>query len=154
MTSIQHTAPTSTPRRDTIFGLYAPPANHWVRMIYAAILKLRCLLTCTDGVETVAGAELDNVPVALLAASPRSKKVVVVNGTDAAAEIYEGGALVAIVAPGEARELPMAGLLEITGASVSDVTTATVWVTRYLRCACGDDDEPEYSTDPVGSFLL
>lgn len=154
MTSIQHTSPTATPRRETIFGLYAPPANHWLRMIYAALLKLRCLLTCTDGVETVAGAELDNTPVELLPANPRSKKIVVLNGAGAAVEIYEGGALVAVVAPGKTRDLPMAGLLVITGASVSETTAATVWVTRYLRCACGDDDEPEYSTDPVGSFLL
>jgi len=34
-----------------IMPLYRPPANHWLRMIYPKIQKLRCLMTCDSGVE-------------------------------------------------------------------------------------------------------
>lgn len=153
MISIQHTAPTSAPRRDTIHGKYAPPANHWLRMIYAALVRIRCLLTCTDGVETANATNEDGELVPALDTNPRSKKVVVYNGNDVAQQVFEAGVLVAIVAPGETRELAMPGLLAITVQAVASAGTGPVQVTRYLRCACGDV-EVEYTAEPVGSFLL
>lgn len=52
MTSNQHVPPYSQPRKDLLFGRYAAPANHWLRMIYAGWEKIRCLLECEDGQET------------------------------------------------------------------------------------------------------
>lgn len=153
MTSIQHTAPTSTPRRDTEPWQYAPPANHWLRMIYAALLQIRCLFTCNDGVEVAVEVEADEVATPLLDANPRSKKVVVVNTGANPAVIYEGAAVVAIVAGGATRELPMAGLLAISVAAPDTGPTVVVSATRYLRCACGDE-EITYTEEPVGAFLL
>lgn len=153
MTSIQHTAPSSDPRRETSLGLFAPPANHWLRMIYAALLRIRCLLVCVDGTQTSGPVAVSDAgAVELLAAEGRSKSVAVTNAGANPAAIYEGGGLVTIVPPGVTRVLPLDGLFVITakthGAGATEVTA-----TRTLRCACGDT-ETEYSAEPVGSFLL
>lgn len=108
-----HVNPTSAPRRDTELFLYAPPLNHWLRMIYAALLRIRCLLTCVDGVETME-LEIPEEGVELLAANLRSKAVVITNTGAHALLIKEAGAVVAIAPAGGSVTLGSPGLLAIS----------------------------------------
>lgn len=158
MTSIQHTAPTSEPRRDTEAFAYAPPANHWLRMIYAALIRIRCLLACVDGHEVGDEDVPEGELVEVLAANGRSKSVTVHNDGDRALLIYEGGAVVLVVLPGEFKDLLVPGLLTLSAriwdaGDANEGQPASVRMVRRLRCACGDE-EVVYTPEPVGAFLL
>ncbi len=156
MISLQHGAPVSEPRRDTGTSLYAPPANHWLRMLYAALERIVCLLVCVDGVELTAG-DVDDLPVEFLPANPLSKSVTVTNDGERAVAIYEGGCLVAIVPRDTSQELALPGLFALSAAvwanDANENQDAHISIVRRLRCSCGEEVSV-YETGPVGAWLL
>lgn len=159
MTSIQHANPTSAPRNETGPLSYAPPANHWLRMLYAALQKIRCLMACVapgDEWESNEDVAPDDGFVEILGANSRAKATSVTNNGALTVQVREGGITVAIVAPFKTAELPMRGLLAISaGVQPGQIGTggSSVTVTRRVRCACGDD-AVVYATEPVGAYLL
>jgi hypothetical protein len=155
--SIQHGSPYSLPRHEHGPWQYAPPVNHWLRMILAGLQKIRCLLTCvSEATEYGAYNVAPATDIQLLPANIYSKAVTVTNTGARSLVISEGGAAVAIVHPQTSKELPMDGLRAIVARVWEhdvNVGTASATATRRTRCGCGEI-VVEYDTEPVGSYLL
>lgn len=119
-------------RRDPVFGKYWRPPNHWLRMIYAALLRIKCLRDCAG--ERYAGdtVELTETAVALRETDTLSQSVYIYNAGDREAAVYEAGALLGFVAPAAGFTLPMPGYLALTakatGTAAQSVAFSTAWV--------------------------
>lgn len=158
MTSGQHVPPTPDPRYEHALPVdYAPPANHWLRMLYAAWGRIRCLLTCVDDEEVNEEDVSDSELTELLPANPLSKSVTVYNTGDRTLAIYEGGALVAVVPRGDGATLPLSGLFAVSAqvwaGDANEGGDSAASIIRLLRCECGEEPVV-YDTAPVGAYLL
>lgn len=109
--------PVSAPRRDPRRFLFAPPVNHWVRMLYAALIRLRCLLECEGGIITTGAVTLTAAPAAMRDEEQLARKTYAVNEGKRPAYIYEAGALIAVAPALSGVKLPLPGLLAITAAA-------------------------------------
>jgi hypothetical protein len=71
------------------------------------------------------------------------------------ATIYENGKIVAVIEPGQSRELQLSGRFMIEAKSNTSGTTTLV-ISTYRRCECGDEYIPVYGeeVEPIGGDLI
>lgn len=129
----QVTPPTTyAPRRDPIFGKYWLPANNWLRMIYAALLRLDCLRDCLGEHVTGDSVLLTETAQTLRAADSLAVETYIRNVGRREAKVYEAGAFLFYLAGNTGKKLPKAGLLAVTakasGNEYETVTFTSSWV--------------------------
>lgn len=111
--------------------------------IYDLLTLIECLTECEGEVETVEGVA-DGLTV-LREPDDTAKITIVINKGPGTLTVREGGNIIAIIAAGKKRTLPMGGRGQITADSTEADTEFVV--TTYRRCLCGDAPEETLSYD-------
>lgn len=129
--------------------------QNWIyRRAVLLLEKLYCLSTCAD--EVLTDQFTINTSLSILRfPDPMAKKTTISNiGASGTATIFEEGKIVALIAPGESRELQLSGRFLIESKCESGSTTLVV--TTHRRCQCGDDYIAPYgqAVEPIGGDLI
>lgn len=128
--------------------------NWLLRRILFLVRRIHCLITCQG--EIISAHVIVTVAMTILRVPDVMARRTIVRNTGAApVVVFESGKIIAEVAPGESKELLLAGRFVIEGRCISGETT-TVEITTYRRCACGDPYIPPYgqAVEPIGGDLI
>ena len=134
------------------FGVLVP--RRWnLDRILKLLQRIRCLIECHGQIYTDE-IQLTTSLSHIRGADLMAKRTKVTNSGNTDAIIYEQGNVVAIVPPGETRELALSGRFIIEGKCESG--TISIEITTYRRCTCGDVyyPHPGEAIEPIGGDLI